>query len=83
MAHLKKYMLYSNVYDNLVLAFHGQRLICLIGEYASDALKTLDQIKAIHPENTYWKGEDHCLAVLQFKKTGFDQKRKYVCICMF
>ena len=34
------------------------------------------------PENTHHLGKDHCMAGLQFNKTRFDQKRKYVAICM-
>ena len=37
----------------------------------------------VFPENNHrWgKDQDHCTAGLQFKKTGFDQKRKYVVNC--
>ena len=35
------------------------------------------------PEDTYCRGKDHCVASLKFNKIGFDQRRKYVVICMY
>ena len=34
------------------------------------------------PDNTHCCWKDHCTAGLQFKKTKFDQKRKFVVSCM-
>ena len=34
------------------------------------------------PENNHHWGKDHYTAGLQFNKTGLDQRRQYVVLCM-
>ena len=41
-----------------------------------------DAVSSGRSEKTHHWGKDHCMARLQFNKTGFDQKRKYVVICV-